>query len=125
MKALQQRAQHPELYSDGEFLTLEARGKWAENVTAFARQLKKSWAVIVTPRWLARAGFPLPPQGTGKFWGDTALHLPKTAATQWKNVFTNGIVTVSGRNGGRVIRLDDLGQFPVALLTPEPIQRKA
>ncbi len=124
-KALQQRAQYPELYSDGEFLTLEARGKRAENVTAFARRWKKTWAVIVAPRWLARAGFPLPPQGTGKFWGDTALHLPKTAPTQWKNVFTNGIVTVSGRNGGRVIRLDDLGQFPVALLTPEPIQRKA
>ncbi len=119
-KALQQRAQHPELYSDGEFLTLDARGKRAEHVTAFARRLQKSCAVIVVPRWLARAGFPLPPQGTGQFWGDTAVQIPKAAPTQWKNVFTNGIVKVEEKNGRRVIRLADLSQFPVALLTPEP-----
>jgi (1->4)-alpha-D-glucan 1-alpha-D-glucosylmutase len=118
-KALQQRAQHPELYSDGEFLTLEARGKRAEHLTAFARRLQKNWAVIVVPRWLARAGFPLPPKGTGQFWSDTTIQLPKAAPAQWKNVFTNGIVKIDGKNGSRVIRLDDLGQFPVALLTPE------
>src|SRR5580704_12302355 len=124
-KALQQRAQHPELYSDGEFLTLEARGKRAEHVTAFARRLQRDWAVIVVPRWLARAGFPLPPQGTGQFWGDTRVLLPKAAPTQWKNVFTNGIVTVEGKNASRLIRLNDLGQFPVALLMPETLARKA
>jgi (1->4)-alpha-D-glucan 1-alpha-D-glucosylmutase len=123
-KTLQQRAQHPELYSDGEFLTIDVRGKRAENVTAFARRLNKNWAVIVAPRFLARAGFPLPPHGTGKFWGDTVLQLPKGAPTQWKNVFTNGAVAV-GKNGSRAIRLDDLGGFPIALLTPESIQRKS
>jgi len=124
-KALQQRAQHPELYSDGEFLTLEARGKRAEHVTAFARRLHKSWSVIVVPRWLARAGFPLPPHGTGPFWGDTVLTLPKAAPAQWKNVFTNGIVTFESKNGGRAIRIDDLGAFPVALLTPTEPRRRA
>jgi (1->4)-alpha-D-glucan 1-alpha-D-glucosylmutase len=123
-KTLQQRAQHPELYSDGEFLTLDVRGKRAEHVTAFARRLQRDWAVIVVPRWLARAGFPLPPQGTGQFWGDTRVLLPKAAPTQWKNVFTNGIVTVEGKNASRLIRLNDLGQFPVALLTPETLTRK-
>ena len=124
-KALQQRAQHPELYSDGEFLTLDARGKRAEHVCAFARRLQTSWAVIVVPRWLARAGFPLPPQGTGQFWGDTAVQLPKAAPAQWKNVLTNGIVKVEGKNGRRVIHLAELGHFPVALLTPETPHRKA
>jgi (1->4)-alpha-D-glucan 1-alpha-D-glucosylmutase len=117
-KAIQQRTQHPELYSDGEFLTLEVRGKRAEHVTAFARRLGKEWALIVVPRWLARAGFPLPPQGTGKFWGDTALRLPKTAPAGWENVFTNEAVTTEGKNAARTIRMDKLGQFPVALLTP-------
>jgi (1->4)-alpha-D-glucan 1-alpha-D-glucosylmutase len=117
-KAIQQRAQHPELYSDGEFLTLEVRGKRAEHVTAFARRLGKDWALVVAPRWLARAGFPLPPQGTGQFWGDTALRLPKTAPADWKNVFTNGAVATERKNGDRIIRMDKLGQFPVALLTP-------
>jgi len=124
-KALQQRTQHPELYSDGEFLTLAVRGKRAEHVTAFARRLQKNWAVVVAPRWLARAGFPLPPQGAGKFWGDTALRLPKTAPDTWKNVFTNGDVTTERRNGDRVIRIENLGQFPVALLTPEQTGRKS
>jgi (1->4)-alpha-D-glucan 1-alpha-D-glucosylmutase len=124
-KALQQRAQHPELYSEGEFLTLEARGKRADHVAAFARQLHKEWAIVVVPRWLARAGFPLPPHGTGDFWRDTILKLPKGAPTQWKNVFTNGIVTPQRKNGGRAIGLADLGEFPVALLTPETLPRKS
>ena len=121
-KALQQRAQHPELYSDGEFLTLETRGKRAEHVTAFARRLRKSWAIVVVPRWLARAGFPLPPQGTGKFWENTAVQLPKAAPALWKNVFTNGSLS-SGGKSGRMIRLHDLGQFPVALLTPPTVPK--
>ena len=59
------------------------RGKRAEHVAAFARRLQKSWALIVVPRWLARAGFPLPPQGSGNFWGDTALRL--TEAERQRN----------------------------------------
>jgi (1->4)-alpha-D-glucan 1-alpha-D-glucosylmutase len=122
-KALQQRAQHSELYSEGEFLSLDVRGRRAEHVTAFARRLNKSWAIVVVPRWLARAGFPLPPQGTGKFWGDTRLLFPKAAPVEWKNVFTNEIVRVEGKNGGRAIRMDSLGQFPVALLSAEVSRR--
>ncbi len=124
-KSLQQRVQHPELYSDGEFLTLDVRGKRAEHVTAFARRLNRSWAVVVVPRWLARAGFPLPPHGSGHFWGDTTLQLPKTAPAEWKNVFTNGTVTAEGKNRGRAIRIENLGQFPVALLTAEMSRRKS
>lgn len=124
-KSLQQRAQHPDLFSDGEFLTLAARGKRAEHVAAFARRLHKGWAVVVAPRWLARARFPLPPHGTGQFWGDTSLQLPKAAPVQWKNVFTNGIVTSEARNGSRSIRLENLGQFPVALLIAESPNRNA
>jgi (1->4)-alpha-D-glucan 1-alpha-D-glucosylmutase len=124
-KTLHQCAKHPELYSDGEFLPLDVRGKRAEHVSVFARRLNKSWAVVVVPRWLARAGFPLPPHGAGKFWGDTTVHLPKTAPNRWKNVFTNGIVESKTKNGGRTIRIDDLGQFPVALLTPEPFGGKS
>jgi (1->4)-alpha-D-glucan 1-alpha-D-glucosylmutase len=124
-KALQQCAKHPELYSNGEFLPLDIRGKRSEHVSAFVRRLNKNWAVVVVPRWLARAGFPLPPNGTGKFWGDTTVRLPKTAPNRWKNVFTNRIVETKTKNGGKTIRLDDLGQFPVALLTPEPLTGKS
>jgi (1->4)-alpha-D-glucan 1-alpha-D-glucosylmutase len=122
-KALLQREQHPDLYSTGEFLTLDVRGKRAEHVAAFARRLQKSWALIVVPRWLARAGFPLPPHGGGNFWGDTALQLPKGAPTEWKNIFTNAVVEAEGKTGGRSIRMDQLAQFPVALLTGE-VSRK-
>jgi (1->4)-alpha-D-glucan 1-alpha-D-glucosylmutase len=124
-KALQQRAQHPELYSDGEFLSLESRGKRAEHVVAFARRLHKNWALVVVPRWLARAGFPSPPHGTGQFWGDTELQLPKGAPSKWRNVFTNGIVTTDDKNRSRAVRMDALAQFPVALLTPTDSRSKS
>lgn len=122
-KALQQRAQHPDLYSDGEFLTLHVRGKRAEHISAFARRLQNVWSVIVVPRWLARAGFPLPPQGSGKFWRDTTIQLPKAAPTEWKNAFTNEVVQSQKKNGSSLIRMEDLAQFPVALLTGE-VSRK-
>jgi (1->4)-alpha-D-glucan 1-alpha-D-glucosylmutase len=118
-KALQQRALHADLYSDGDFLTLDVRGKRAQHVAAFARRRHKSWAIIVVPRWLARAEFPLPPHGSGKFWGDTAVLLPKGAPAEWKNVFTNGVVNVHRTSAARTIRMDALAEFPVALLSAE------
>ena len=124
-KTLQQRAQHPDLYSTGEFLTLDVRGKRAGHVAAFARRLQKSWALIVVPRWLARAEFPLPPQGSGNFWRDTALQLPKGTPTEWTNVFTNSVVKVERKSGGRSIRMNELAQFPVALLTADVSRRPA
>jgi (1->4)-alpha-D-glucan 1-alpha-D-glucosylmutase len=124
-KTLQQRAAHAELYSDGEFLTLDVRGKRAEHVTTFARRSNNTWAVMVAPRWLARAGFPLPLQGSGKFWGDTAVQLPKSAPKEWKNVFTNGIVKTEAKHGNRAIRLESLAQFPVTLLTGEVTRNKS
>jgi (1->4)-alpha-D-glucan 1-alpha-D-glucosylmutase len=116
-KAMQQRAQHPTLYSDGEFLQIDRIGKRAENVAAFARRHRNEWATVVVPRWLARAGYPMPPQGSGNFWGDTALRLPKAAPVEWINVFTNERVTSEGKGSTRTIRMDKLGQFAVALLT--------
>ena len=80
---------------------------------------------MVVPRWLARAGFPLPPQGSGKFWGDTAVQLPKSAPKEWKNVFTNGIVKTEAKHGNRAIRIESLAQFPVALLTGEVTRNKS
>jgi len=115
-KALQQRALHSELYSDGEFLALDVRGKRREHVAAFARHMHTHWAVIVAPRWLARAGFPLPPRGGAKFWGDTAVHLPRGAPGEWKNVFTNINVKTEPRGAVHRIRMDALADFPVALL---------
>jgi (1->4)-alpha-D-glucan 1-alpha-D-glucosylmutase len=124
-KTLRQRSQHPELYSEGEFLTLDVRGRRAEHITAFARRLHKNWAIVVVPRWLARAGFPLPPQDIGNFWGDTAVQLPRTAPTEWRNVFTNEFASAKGKSAGRAIRIDSFGQFPVALLTPESPRSKS
>ncbi len=118
-KALHQRLRHPELYAGGDFLMLDVLGKRAQHISAFARRLQKSWALIFAPRWLARAGFPLPPQGVGQFWGDTAVRLPKGAPAEWKNVFTNATVKAGKKNGRQVIRIEDLAQFPVSLLTPQ------
>jgi (1->4)-alpha-D-glucan 1-alpha-D-glucosylmutase len=123
-KALQQRALHPELYSDGEFVTLDVRGKRSQHVAAFARRLHTDWALIVTPRWLARASFPLPPHGSGQFWGDTAVLLPKGAPGVWKNVFTNGVVKTEGKGSSQAIRMDALAEFPVALLTGKASRSK-
>ncbi|MGC1904964.1 MAG: malto-oligosyltrehalose synthase [Candidatus Acidiferrum sp.] len=120
-KALQQRAQYPRLYSDGEFLPIEAVGRRAQHVAAFARRHRNDWALVVVPRWLARAGYPMPPQGSGRFWSDTAVRLPKTAPLEWRNIFTNEQIKSAGKSSARIIRMDYLSRFPVALLTGSTI----
>lgn len=124
-KALQQRAQHPELYSDGGFLEIETIGKRSGHAAAFARRHNKDWALVVVPRWLARAGFPMPPQGSGRFWGNTAVRLPKTAPLDWTNAFTNEKIRSEGKGSSRTIRMDNMAQFPVALLTGSTSSRKS
>jgi (1->4)-alpha-D-glucan 1-alpha-D-glucosylmutase len=116
-KALHFRAENTTLFSEGQFLTLECRGRSRDHVAAFARRYKKEWIIVVVPRWLARAGHPMNSEGSEPFWGNTEVTLPKTAPTLYKNVFTGEIFNTDGTGKARLHLSGLLKHFPVAMLS--------
>src|SRR3984957_3269607 len=116
-KALHFRAENTTLFSEGQFLTLECRGRRRDHVAAFARRYKKDWTIIVVPRWLARARHPMNSEGSEPFWGNTEVALPKTAPPLCKSVFTGEIFNTDETGKARLHLSRLLKHFPVALLS--------
>ncbi len=116
-KALHFRKQKAALFSSGEFLEVDSRGPRSEHVQSYARRLKKEWALIVVPRWLARASYPLDLRKADRFWKNTEIRLQSGAPASWRCVLTGKNFEVSASAGRRSIRLGELlGSFPVAML---------
>jgi (1->4)-alpha-D-glucan 1-alpha-D-glucosylmutase len=116
-RALSFRRAHRDLYLDGSYQPLEALGPRRENVFAFARRLKRAWAVTAVPRLVTR----LVPPGrfpTGQnLWADNALPLPDNAPSEWLNVLTGESVRSLAAGQGNLLPLAKVFvRFPVALL---------
>ena len=114
-KALNFRRERPQLFARGDFVPLATAGRRHKNVVSFLRHYKDQWALIVVPRWLARASGSHDFAKPRDFWGDTALRLPKGAPYSWQNLFTGEKIEAEAKPAAL-----DVGQllahFPVALL---------
>jgi (1->4)-alpha-D-glucan 1-alpha-D-glucosylmutase len=112
------RRDHAEVFRHGEYVPLEAVGKHASHVIAFARHSGMAWMIAVAPRFAAKlAKSPKPSIGRGSLAG-TDLGFPPTAPRRWSNLFTGERLEVSG--AGRLALAEILGRFPIALLTALP-----
>jgi (1->4)-alpha-D-glucan 1-alpha-D-glucosylmutase len=98
-KALDFRRSHKELFAQGRYIPLAARGACAAHVCAFARQWESQWAVVVAPRWLVHLAD----------WADTELVIPDGWPMEWEDALT-GLIPASWRLGAL------LCEFPIALL---------
>lgn len=67
-KGLQFRAEHKELFLDGEYIPLEVRGEHKEHLIAYMRKHKNEGAIVIAARFFAS----LP-----KEWGNTEVVVPK------------------------------------------------
>jgi (1->4)-alpha-D-glucan 1-alpha-D-glucosylmutase len=115
-KALHLRRQNAALFSEGQFLEIESLGRKSDHVAAFARRHNKEWALVVVPRWLARARYPTEPKQAVSFWGNCEIRLPGDAPTSWQSALTGETVEGVKAGGWLSIRLAPLFRgFPVAL----------
>jgi (1->4)-alpha-D-glucan 1-alpha-D-glucosylmutase len=114
-RLLNLRAQHPEIFRDGDYLPLTVKGAAAAHVCAFARLHGSRAAIAVVPRLTAkllgaREG---PPLGAA-VWGDTQIELPVgLARRRW-------VEALAGRrhDPGPSLALGALfSDLPLALLT--------
>ncbi len=90
--ALRFRQRHPELFLEGAYLPLEARGPQADHVVAFARTFEDHVVVAVVPRLIvplipSEGGWPL---GSAS-WGTTSLIFPAPLVRRiYRGVLTPG-----------------------------------
>ncbi len=107
------RRDHPELFREGSYAPLLAKGKHAESCLAFAREHAGRWTIVLAPRLTARVGFP----PVGECWGDTAIELPEAAANgHAKDLFTGHAL----RTEGGMLKLSDaMSVLPFAVYANE------
>jgi (1->4)-alpha-D-glucan 1-alpha-D-glucosylmutase len=117
-KALDFRKANPDLFQNGEYIPISARGPRKDHVCAFARRLGRRWSLIVVPRLVAKFAppgkFPLGRQA----WKRTVLVMPKSAPRLWENVFTRQTSTTTPKLKEKALPLQKImNDFPIALLT--------
>jgi (1->4)-alpha-D-glucan 1-alpha-D-glucosylmutase len=117
-KTLCFRQQHPDIFSQGEYLPLSVDGAKASHVVAFVRKFGTSNVIVVVLRQIAGLLGDLDLQPAGmQMWQDTQILLPFcTGSEQYRNVFTGEILRpekTPSRLGIPVSKL--LAEFPVAL----------
>jgi (1->4)-alpha-D-glucan 1-alpha-D-glucosylmutase len=100
-RGLRLRRREPEVFACGAYVPLEASGRHAANVVAFARVHEGRWVVAAVPRLTARLDG----------WGDTRIPLPAGAPEVWEHVLSGR--AVHGREPAAAELFDPC---PVALL---------
>ncbi|ODU01939.1 MAG: malto-oligosyltrehalose synthase [Planctomycetes bacterium SCN 63-9] len=117
-RTLEARQTDPDLFTLGEYLPIEVRGKQTIHVFSFARRHEGREAIVVIPRLTTS----LIPDGTSiplgsKVWGETAVVLPadwNTGGGSYRDLLTG--MDKMPTAGGSLSIADILADFPVALL---------
>lgn len=104
------RAAQAELFRSGDYQPLEVRGRFAENVIAYARNGDGRRLVVVVPRLTSALGCP----PLGLVWDDTAVVMPVGGA-RWKDVLTGRELLADGS----VALADLLAELPVAAVVAD------
>ena len=116
-RALTYRRERTQLFSGGDFVQIGAHGRRKENIAAFLRHHRKDWALVVTPRWLARSSAASNAVDADHLWGNTSIRLDSGTPISWHNCFTGERIATQAVRGRRSLRIRELlRRFPVALL---------
>jgi (1->4)-alpha-D-glucan 1-alpha-D-glucosylmutase len=115
-KALTLRRERSELFSKGDFLELKATGPYSEHILAILRHHKSEWALLVAPRFLARAQETAANGNSGARWNDTRVELPSSVPKSWENIFTGEKISSASGQRKSIDAGEALLHFPVALL---------
>jgi (1->4)-alpha-D-glucan 1-alpha-D-glucosylmutase len=120
-KVLGLRNQHPDVFRHGAYIPLQATGKNAKHVLTFARTSGDSRLLVVVPRLCVRLLENQVRLPTGAdVWQETAIQLPDSMGTSFRNVFTRELVSAEPYHRCTALKLAAvLGAFPVAILVGE------
>ncbi len=109
-RVLHLRREKRELFAQGSYEPLAAKGEFAESCIAFARKFEDQSVIVLAPRLSTRVGFP----PLGEKWRETTVETPP----DWKSgrdLFTGETVEASN---GAVLLAKAFARFPFAVLQP-------
>ena len=112
------RRENRELFEKSEYLPLEAQGRLAENVCAFARKGDGKSIIIAAPRFLTKV-FPWQELTLDeKVWSETSIIIPfARAGARYRQVLTGESVTALECEGNTILPLAEVfADCPVAVL---------
>jgi (1->4)-alpha-D-glucan 1-alpha-D-glucosylmutase len=117
-QALHARRAMPELFREGDYVPLEARGDHADRVFAFARRRGGQAAITIVPRLTMALGDGRTAP-VGDVWGDTRVVLPSDLPPmQWRSAVGGREPQVDQDGGPAAFRLSTLfAELPLALVT--------
>ena len=120
--ALALRAHRPEVFQQGKYLPLVAKGERAAHVCAYARIAGGHVVITVAPRFFARllGEDHVLPLGNG-VWGDTVVELPPDLRDhQYTCAFTGTVLMPHQQQSRWVLPVAQvLAEFPVGLMAGE------
>jgi malto-oligosyltrehalose synthase len=117
-KLLHERGAQPDVFGAGNYLPLTVKGKYRNNLIAFARRHLRQWLIVVAPLHLASiTDTPYPDFN----WEDTTVVLPNDAPLVWSNVFTGE----KGVYDGKLSVGDLLKNFTIGLLNSAPSVKRS
>ena len=119
-----ERKSVPEVFAKGKYIPLTIKGKYKENLMAFARQHEQTWYITVVPLGLATICKEQNTDFKSINWKHTRVSLPLEAPSDWKNLLDNNQGSVED-SGIEVCAL--FGSLPYAFLKMEqqPSERNA
>lgn len=123
-RTLALRARHPELFREGAYRPLPARGQRAGNLVAFVRQMGEATVVVAVPLLTARLWpLDLDRAPLGPAWRGVHVEAPRrgAASVRYRCLLAQRDVEVVMRRGAPVLPATELfAVFPLALLEALP-----
>ena len=120
-RTLHYRRDRQDLFTDGDYVPLNAKGMKSGHICSFMRSFKSDSAVVAVPRLIAglTGGREAAPFGEA-VWKDTWLPLPNSRkGDSYRNIFTGEKIVAEERGGLTGLTVASFFQsFPVALLEP-------
>lgn len=89
-----ERKTAPEVFFKGAYIPLTIKGKYKENLIAFARHFKQKWYLVIAPIGLAAICKEQKTDLNTIDWKHTRIIIPEEAPVKWENLLdnTNGTV---------------------------------
>lgn len=117
-RSLNYRRDNSTLFTEGEYVPLDAGGAKKTHLCAFAWRKEKRQLVVVAPRLVAGVTGNTGQAPTGiEVWGNTYLVLPqKPIGPGYRNIFTGETINVRKQGKSILILADVFKTFPVAVL---------
>lgn len=107
------RNEYNDIFGSGEYVPLEVKGKFANNVLAYARKNGSDMAVVAVALNYAQVNnYDNPSQLLTGDWQDTMISFPASTSADWINAITGSQINASGNIKVQEIFKD----FPVAIL---------